>query len=500
MSIPGSVGVIVILFAAVGCNPNDMAPPDDNAAGLLSPLPESPFVSSDPACTRMIERVTGERICLDDVIAAIQNSSLLDEDKDGIPNLNDDDIDGDGIPNSHDVDIDGDGLFNGIDNDVDADGVPNALDADVDGDFIRNRWDLDMDGDLVLNPYDRDADGDGVDDADASSDSDEDEESDANDHPEAEVDDVTETLGLNTPMETSVDTTSPAEPSMVEVARIDTHLATTLGTDVDEVVAMRDELATIDPDQGLPALLDASVQVVVDALEDHNPSAADESPGIVPVAATVVRSEVRLRVQVATDLSEIEPDLPEVLFNTDRLADAARDLGAKIANLALTAVAASARNATPDVTEAASISIGLHERARNSGINDSDAAELTPICVEIADTLNGPSADNNPIPVFDIIAELTRAFQDESGAATFAPIGIGQVIRRLASIEATPSLDSLLESGRNLLTAADGVSPLDPLAILDAFDDLGIDATDGVSETEASTAAEHVASDGNSGG
>lgn len=504
-------GALAVFAAAFfGCDPAGWNPSDDTG-GPWIPVPGDTSPVNEEGCSRHIQLIAGDWICVDDVIAAIQNAGLLDEDGDGIPNLNDSDIDGDGIPNSHDPDIDGDGLFNGIDDDVDADGVPNELDADVDGDFIRNRWDLDIDGDLVYNPYDRDADGDGFDDDDEAR-KDEDEVEDEGDDDDDMCDDDSESdcdsampdvAGMNTP---TISPTPPPlppgpiptppplppGPSTAEEQAIDSQTATALGVDDDDVISLRNLFEQVDRDLEPEDYLDGFHRLLIDAMED-NPAAADEAPGrIAPAAPESVRLEVPQRFVAVVELAEVEADLPELIQSVDALTDAARELSTALANLVRTAVAYGTRDATPDATEATSIAIEIHEITEESEINHSDVAEIIPPSVTAKDVLNGPSDDNNPVPVFRLVAELSREFQDDSGNATFAPLRVAQMIERLALAAESPSIESLHESGQNILTAADGETTLDPLAMLDAFVDAGVDPTDGVSEDEAAAAASQV--------
>jgi gliding motility-associated-like protein len=91
------------------------------------------------------------------------NACDMDDDADGINDVNEvvGDTDGDGIPNSLDPDDDGDGISTIIEgtSDVDGDGIPNYLDSDSDGDGVSDDFEWDFGG---LGEPGQDCDNDGV--------------------------------------------------------------------------------------------------------------------------------------------------------------------------------------------------------------------------------------------------------------------------------------------------------------------------------------------------
>lgn len=108
---------------------------------------------------------------IDDVL--VGGAPDVDDDGDGIFNLDEGngDPDGDSDPNYLDLDSDGDGLPDETEGsaDPDGDGVPNYLDLDLDGDGALDQWETENNFD-PYNPEDgaEDADGDGLTNADES--------------------------------------------------------------------------------------------------------------------------------------------------------------------------------------------------------------------------------------------------------------------------------------------------------------------------------------------
>ena len=91
------------------------------------------------------------------------NACDMDDDGDGINDVNEvvGDTDGDGIPNTLDADDDGDGILTNVEgtDDIDGDGVSNYLDADSDGDGVSDDFEWDFGG---LGESGQDCDNDGV--------------------------------------------------------------------------------------------------------------------------------------------------------------------------------------------------------------------------------------------------------------------------------------------------------------------------------------------------
>lgn len=95
-------------------------------------------------------------------IDEIESESSVDEDEDGIFDIEDDDDDGDGVADEEDTDDDGDGVEDSEeDDDADNDGIDDEEDEDDDGDGVEDVEDEDDDGDGV---DDDDADEDGIED------------------------------------------------------------------------------------------------------------------------------------------------------------------------------------------------------------------------------------------------------------------------------------------------------------------------------------------------
>lgn len=421
-----------------------------------------------------------------------------DIDDDGVPNENDPDIDGDGLPNEYDPDVDGDGAWNGFDVDVDGDGVLNIHDVDIDGDFVRNRWDLDIDGDGLLNPNDDDADGDGKKKKDDCDDDDDDDDgsgsgdnaaSGDDDDDECKEDEENEDKGpQNTPDGRNAPEGTkwlPAQPTGIETKRMFKDIEDVLDETPDVPPDAVEDLQDADPDASPADLADTLVHIVEEAIDDGPPGEIDTD---------AAQEKFHAQVDTIQRLSAIEDGakLDELVRETDVLVSAADDLGEEVEPLVDTAVAVGATDDTPDVTEATKMAVELVTEANAAGI---PAEQVPPVVKPLASAAKELPGEPGLDVVWKIVTDLMGEARAEGGEPPYSALSTVKTVERTAKLIDNPTEEQLKDSARNVLAAAAEKGLRNPIAVVDAVERSGGDASDGIDEDEADSAADLVVED-----
>ncbi len=499
-------------------------------------------VTIDDRCTRYIETVDGNTICLEAFLAILFAENPRDNDGDGIPNISDEDIDGDGIPNGYDLDTDGDGVPNSVDDDIDDDGVPNEVDVDIDGDFLRNRWDIDMDGDLLFNPRDRDADGDGKlkpaplvnsscgpvelfnDPAacGAPDDCDDDDEMDGAGSgtgaagaratevggTDAEEDDCADagsnrrarpgSLGRNASMIDIIDAerVDTDDPMLDEITDSEFDL---LDFDLRSILSDSDtwlsDLEEIEPDATRSERADSVVGQLDAAIDPERDNTNDSLSDSLSESDLIAWRDRRMALEQLTVLPGIP--LAEADDLTNRFAAAVRQLNASLLDLIDVTETVNASFAETAIREDGAMAVAFVETAE---INAFDVAQVGPAIPATARTLASIGNQETAEAVWRITVEQAAVYRNEDDSFDFSLLSVARVVEKVATILDDPNLEAVGDASSALLAATSDNNLSDPLAVLDrlierADSNPTISVADGISADEANAAAADVAAD-----
>lgn len=498
-------------------------------------------------CRRYVETTGGERICIDELIAALYADQPRDNDGDGIPNLNDDDIDGDGIPNGYDLDVDGDGIPNSEDDDIDDDGVPNADDVDIDGDFLRNRWDPDMDGDLLYNGIDPDADADGkltfpetsyptcgpvelFNDPEAcgkpcvkkkktnsdgtsgntttdsggssaarandgtTSTSANNQEDKCKDRGKQTTGDNPAADGMNQPLADAIESptlTDTEQPTATEVDRMEGELDASIG----DGAATLDEFRRADSEASEADVLDAAADTLNAVASADNMMEDGALVGTLTDAAANEFGERQDSIRRLSSLPDV--DLSEATELTDRLAAADSMLPSDLGNITSTAIAAHENFNGASVLSDTMMAVIFTEIADEAEIPPADVAPSIAPTARVTNTLGDSNVAEN---VWQIVVDQVSAYQNDDGSFEFSLPRVAVATERIAGLIESPTIESVGDSLASVLKATSDRGIDDPVAVVDRLEqraaaDPGFDLSDGVSEDEANSAADEVLAD-----
>ena len=523
------LGLYAILWTllSVGCatspqiGPIPIDPDDQPDLAASSESPDNEVDANEqndqePDCTRFIITRSGDVVCLDELLAALLAVNPLDNDGDGIPNLNDDDIDGDGIPNGFDLDVDGDGLPNSTDDDIDDDGVPNAEDVDIDGDFLRNRWDPDMDADLLYNPRDPDADGDGLEKRitlpdpecgpvqlfndpdectgecgdDSNDDGAEDKCKDKGpDEAEGDPDAPGQNVAID---DVDAPVTDQDDPTAREIALFGDGLET-LFDDGDEMI---EEFRAADPDAAPREIFDAVLRELEESADAGDP---EDGPGglLQPLSeeAEAVLQERRNAVVSLAELQDVA--ITEAVDLTDRFSAAVMNLSTTLGSLVETTRAIDDNLPGTDLFEDAEMATAFTEIAVTSDLPDEDIAEAIAPTVQTAQTIGNEEVLES---VWRIVVDQVDEYRDDDDGIVFSLPKVALAVERVAALLDQPTIEAVNDSIANVLAATAARDLRDPLAVVEKLEALsatepGFSVADGINENEASRGAEEVDND-----
>lgn len=488
----GAAVIVVVSGIFVGCM---SGPPTADAtarvADAAAPAATAPLTApADGNCERFIRLGNGETICVDELAALLARAATGDLDGDAVLDVADPDLDGDGILNAHDADVDQDGVANALDRDVDGDGLTNDRDPDIDGDFIRNRWDLDLDGDFVYNAFDADSDADGMLDAQQAGGRGGLDDRDSNDGAGNDNDNANLNSNDNGPADVLDPAATP--PDLAQLHAIDQQNAALLGAPVASAEAMRERVRSIAVNAALDEYLDGLHALFEDALADAAPDRQIEPPIAGAAAPESLRDAVPLRVESAEALAPIGGvSIRDLAAAVDAAADAATEFDATLADLVATALAIDQTEPTTDVSRAVDRAAELHRVAAGNDVAPAELASLVEPLTATSRTIRGAPTESDAVGIFVAVASLLSEFRDDAGDSPFSVLSVVRAVEEIAGRADSPTQEAVITSARNILMAsAAREPPLDPLAVVERLAEANVDASDGVSEEEASAAAE----------
>ncbi|MDX2201021.1 MAG: hypothetical protein SF069_18855 [Phycisphaerae bacterium] len=488
----GAGSIVTLLGLLIGCM---TSPPQSTVlarvADAAAPAASAPLTgSADGNCERLVSLSNGESICIDELAALLARAATSDMDGDTDLDAADPDLDGDGVLNSYDADVDQDGVTNALDRDVDGDGLPNDRDPDIDGDFIRNRWDLDVDGDFVYDAFDSDSDGDGLLDLLQHRVRGGFDERDPNDNAINDSDNANLNSNDNGPA--NVVNPAAVPPDSAQSQAIDQQNAALLGAPIAVAEAIREQVTSIATDATMDEYLDGLHALFEDALADATPTQPVERPVAIAVAPASVREAVPQRIDAAEALATIGgASLPVLVAAVDTAAEVATESNATLADVVATARAIDDSEPTTNLAQSVERAAELHRVAAGNDVAPAVVASLVEPLTATSRTLRGAPTESDTVGVFVAVASLLSEFRNEAGESPFSVLSVARAVDEIAARADSPTQEAVIASARNILTAsAAREPPLDPLAVVERLADADADASDGVSEEEASAAAE----------